>query len=109
MKTIEINGSLRKELGKKSSKDLRKAKNVPCVLYGGKENLHFYSHENNFTKLIYTHESHLVKLNIEGSEIECVLKEVQFHPVTDKIIHLDFIEVFKEKESPCKRTCTGYS
>jgi large subunit ribosomal protein L25 len=97
MKTIEINGSLRKELGKKSSKDLRKAKNVPCVLYGGKENLHFYSHENNFTKLIYTHESHLVKLNIEGSEIECVLKEVQFHPVTDKIIHLDFIEVFKDK------------
>jgi large subunit ribosomal protein L25 len=93
MKTIEINGSFRKELGKKSSKELRKANNVPCVLYGGKENVHFSSHENNFTKLIFTPDAHLVKLNIEGKVYEAVLKEIQFHPVSDKIIHIDFTEV----------------
>jgi large subunit ribosomal protein L25 len=97
MKTIEINGSIRKELGKKSSGDLRKENNVPCVLYGGKEILHFYSHENNFTKLIYTHDAHLVKLNLADKVIKCVLKEVQFHPVTDRIMHLDFIEVADDK------------
>jgi large subunit ribosomal protein L25 len=97
MKTIEINCSLRKELGKKSSMELRKANNVPCVLYGGKENVHFSTHENNFTKLIYTPDAHLVKLNIEGKVFEAVLKEIQFHPVTDKIIHIDFTEVSGDK------------
>ncbi len=97
MKTIEINGSFRKELGKKNSKELRKANNVPCVLYGGKENVHFSSHENNFTKLIYTPDAHLVKLNIEGKVFEAVLKEIQYHPVSDKIIHIDFTEVSENK------------
>lgn len=97
MKTIEINGSFRKELGKKSSKELRKALNVPCVIYGGKENIHFYTHENNFTNLVYTPEAHLVNLKIEGKEYNLVLKEIQFHPVTDKIIHVDFTEVAENK------------
>jgi len=97
MKTIEINGTFRKELGKKSSKELRKANNVPCVIYGGKENLHFYTHENNFKNLIYTPDAHLVNLKIEGKEYDAVLKEIQFHPVSDKIIHVDFIEVAKDK------------
>lgn len=97
MKTIEINGTFRKELGKKSSKELRKANNVPCVIYGGKENLHFYTHENNFKNLIYTPEAHLVNLKIEGKEYNAVLKEIQFHPVSDKIIHVDFTEVGKDK------------
>jgi large subunit ribosomal protein L25 len=97
MKTIEISGSFRKDLGKKSSKELRKNNNVPCVIYGGKENVHFSSHENNFTKLVYTPDAHLVKLNIEGKEFEVVLKEIQFHPVTDKIMHIDFTEVSEKK------------
>jgi large subunit ribosomal protein L25 len=97
MKTIEINGSFRKELGKKSSKELRKALNVPCVIYGGKENIHFYTHENNFTKLIYTPEAHLVNLKIEGKEYTAVLKDIQFHPVSDRIIHIDFTEVAANK------------
>jgi large subunit ribosomal protein L25 len=97
MKTIEINGTFRKELGKKSSKELRKANNVPCVIYGGKENLHFYTHENNFKNLIYTADAHLVNLKIEGKEYNAVLKEIQFHPVSDRIIHVDFIEVAKDK------------
>jgi len=70
MKTIEINVSFRKELGKKSSKELRKAGNVPCVVYGGKENIHFFSHENNFTKLIYTPDAHLVHLKIDVRSTE---------------------------------------
>jgi large subunit ribosomal protein L25 len=97
MKTIEINGSFRKELGKKSSKELRKALNVPCVIYGGKENIHFYTHENNFKNLVYTPDAHLVNLKIEDREYNVVLKEIQFHPVSDKIIHVDFTEVATNK------------
>jgi large subunit ribosomal protein L25 len=97
MKSIEINCSPRTELGKKSSKELRRANNVPCVLYGGKENLHFFSHENDFTKLIYTPDAHLVLLNIEGKTYKAVLKDIQFHPVSDKIIHIDFTEISDDK------------
>ena len=68
MKTIEINGTFRKELGKKSSRQLRKALFVPCVIYGGKENIHFYTHENNFKNLVYTPDAHLVNLKIEDKE-----------------------------------------
>ena len=97
MKTIVINGSFRTELGKKSSKELRKALNVPCVIYGGKENIHFYTHENNFKNLVYTPDAHLVNLKIEGKEFNVVLKEIQFHPVSDRIIHVDFTEVAVDK------------
>jgi large subunit ribosomal protein L25 len=97
MKTIEINGSFRKELGKKSSRELRKANNVPCVIYGGKENIHFYTHENNFKNIVYTPDAHLVNLNLEGKTYTLVLKEIQFHPVNDKIIHADFTEVAVNK------------
>jgi large subunit ribosomal protein L25 len=97
MKTIEINGSVRKELGKKSSKELRKANNVPCVIYGGKENIHFYTHENNFKNLVYTADAHLVNLKLEGKEYSLVLKDIQFHPVSDRILHVDFTEVAVNK------------
>ena len=97
MKTIEIKGSLRKELGKKNSKQLRKAGNVPCVIYGDENNIHFYTHENNFKKLIYTHEAHLVKLNIDDQEYKAVLQDKQFHPVTDRLLHADFVQISENK------------
>jgi large subunit ribosomal protein L25 len=97
MKTIEIKGSLRTELGKKSSKQIRKTGNVPCVIYGKKENIHFQAHENSFKDLVYTPEAHLVKLIIEDKEYNVVLKEMQFHPVKDNILHADFIEFFDDK------------
>lgn len=97
MKTITINGTLRNDLGKKSSKALRKENNVPCVIYGGKENVHFYAHENSFTKLIFTPDALLVNLELGSKSYSVVLKEAQYHPVTDKIVHLDFTEVFDEK------------
>jgi large subunit ribosomal protein L25 len=97
MKTIRIEGSPRKELGKRGSALLRKEGNVPCVIYGSKENTHFYAHENSFLKLVYTHETHLVNIIIEGQEIRTVMKDIQFHPVTDKILHVDFVEVHENK------------
>ncbi len=93
MKTIEINAFFRKELGKKTSKELRKGLNVPCVIYGGKENIHFYTHENNFKELIFTPDAHIVNLKIEGKEFNVVLKEIQYHPVSDRILHIDFTEI----------------
>ena len=97
MKTIEIKGTLRTELGKKSSKQLRKSGNVPCVIYGKDKNIHFHAHELEFKNLIYTPEAHLVNLNIEGEITKVVLKDTQYHPVSDKILHADFIEVFEDK------------
>ena len=97
MKTIEINGTFRTELGKKSSKQIRKTGNVPCVIYGKEKNIHFYVHENSFKNLVYTPAAHLVKLNIEDKEFKLVLKDMQFHPVKDNILHADFIEVTDNK------------
>jgi large subunit ribosomal protein L25 len=97
MKTIEIKASFRTELGKKSSKQIRKEGNVPCVIYGKEKNTHFYTHENSFKNLVYTPDAHLVKLLIEDKEINAVLKDIQFHPVSDKILHVDFSEVLDTK------------
>lgn len=97
MKTIEIKGSLRTELGKKSSRQIRKAGNVPCVIYRKEGNIHFLAPELSFKNLVYTHEAHLVKFTIDSEEVRGVLKDIQFHPVSDRIIHADFIEVFEDK------------
>jgi large subunit ribosomal protein L25 len=97
MKTLEIKGSIRTELGKKSSKKTRKEGNVPCVIYGKEKNIHFQAHENSFKNLIYTPDAHIVNLNLGEKDYKVVLKDVQFHPVTDKITHADFIEVFDDK------------
>ena len=97
MKTIEIKGSFRTELGKKSSKLIRKSGSIPCVIYGKKENIHFHAPELSFKNLVYTPEAHLVKLSIEDKEFRAVLKDMQFHPVSDKILHADFIEIFEDK------------
>lgn len=97
MKTIEIKGTFRTELGKKSSKQTRKSGNVPCVIYGKEKNIHFQAHENSFKDLVYTPEAHLVKLIIEDKEFDVVLKDMQFHPVKDNILHADFIEFHDNK------------
>lgn len=97
MKTIEIKAVSRDQFGKKSSNSLRAENNVPCVMYGGKENLHFYAHENTFRGLIYTPEVYLVNLIVDGKKYKAVMKDMQFHPVSDKLQHIDFIEVFEDK------------
>ena len=69
----------------------------PCVIYGKEQNIHFHAPELGFKNLIYTPEAHLVDLNIDNKVHHVVLKDIQFHPVTDKILHADFIEVFDDK------------
>lgn len=97
MKKFELKVSRRKTTGKKDAKSLRRQKQVPCVLYGGKENIHFHTAERDFKDLIYTPHVYVVDLDIEGSKHLAVLKEIQFHPVTDGINHIDFYEVFDNK------------
>lgn len=97
MKRIEIKGSIRTELGKKSAKKIRKAGNVPCVVYGQNQNIHFHAHENSFKNLIYTPDAHIVNLDLEGKGYNVVMQDVQFHPVTDKLEHVDFIEIRENK------------
>jgi large subunit ribosomal protein L25 len=97
MKSIEIKAVSRDQFGKKSSNSLRAENNVPCVMYGGEENLHFYAHENAFRKLVYTPEVYLVTLNIDGKNYKAVMKDLQFHPVSDKLLHIDFIQVIENK------------
>jgi large subunit ribosomal protein L25 len=97
MKTITISAEKRTELGKKSTRDLRKIDHVPCVMYGGTEVIHFHAHENDFRHLVYTHVAFIVELKINGDVHMAVMQELQFHPVTDKLNHIDFVEVFDNK------------
>jgi len=97
MKSIEIKADPREHYGKKSSNSLRAEGNVPCVMYGGKENIHFYAHENAFRKLVYTPEVYLVNLIIGDKSYKAVMKDIQFHPVSDRLQHIDFLEVSEDK------------
>jgi large subunit ribosomal protein L25 len=97
MKTFEIKVSKRDDLGKKATKKLRDENNIVCVLYGGKENIHFYAHENEFKDVIYTPHVYIVSIDVDGEKHNAVLQDIQFHPVTDKVLHVDFVEVFDDK------------
>jgi len=97
MKTIEIKAVSRDQFGKKSSNSLRAEDNVPCVMYREKENLHFYAHQNVFRGLVYTPEVFLVNLIVDGKNYNAVMKDLQFHPVTDKVLHIDFMQVSDDK------------
>lgn len=97
MKTLEIIGYKRANLGKSESKRLREEGNVPCVLYGGEEQVHFYAPMILFRELVYTTEAHFVNLNIEGQEFSCILQDIQFHPVSEVILHADFLQMFEGK------------
>jgi large subunit ribosomal protein L25 len=97
MKSIEILASARAKVGKKDSKALRKNKQVPCVLYGGKETIHFSALESIFKDAVYTHNVYLIRLVIDGKPYQAIMKEIQFHPVTDKIQHIDFFEISADR------------
>ena len=99
MKSITINGSKREHVGKVASKALRNAGKVPCVIYGGEKPLHFSADELSFSKLIYTPDAHTVVVVLEdGNKIDAVLQDIQFHPVSDKILHIDFFQLHEGKE-----------
>lgn len=98
MKTIEIIGYKRANLGKSDAALIREEGNVPCVLYGGEGQVHFYSPVILFRDLVYTNEAHFVHLNIEGVECKAILQEVQFHPVSEIILHIDFLKISEERK-----------
>jgi len=97
MKTLEIIGYKRANLGKAESKRLRAESNVPCVLYGGKEQVHFHSPMILFRELVYTPNAHFVNLDVEGVEYKCILQDIQFHPVSEMILHADFLLLDESK------------
>ncbi|MEQ9289836.1 MAG: 50S ribosomal protein L25/general stress protein Ctc [Cyclobacteriaceae bacterium] len=97
MKTIEIIGYNRANLGKSEAKRLRNESMVPCVVYGGEEQVHFYAPMILFRELVYTAEAHFVHLNIEGKQFQCILQDIQFHPVSEVILHADFLQLFEGK------------
>ena len=99
MKSITINGSKREHVGKVATKALRNAGKVPCVIYGGEKPIHFSAEELAFSKLVYTADAHTVVVVLEdGTKIDAVLQDIQFHPVTDKILHIDFFQLHEGKE-----------
>ena len=93
MKSVSISGSLRGNVGKKDAKALRKEEKVPCVLYGGTEQVHFWAEVGSFKKLIFTPDVQLIQLEIEGKTHQASLQDVQYHPVTDELLHVDFLEI----------------
>lgn len=97
MKTILLKGELRDGLGSGSSKQLRNEGKVPCVMYGLGENLNFAVYAADFKNLVYTPNVYKVRIDVAGKSYEAVLQEIQFHPVSDAIIHVDFLAVSADK------------
>ena len=98
MKSITIKGSQRESVGKKSTKALRNAGKVPCVVYGGETPLHFSADELSFKNLVYTPNAHTVVIELDnGDKVSAVMQDIQFHPVTDSILHVDFYQLFDDK------------
>ena len=97
MKTIEIKGTKRTDLGKKATKQLRNEEKVPCVIYGGEEVIHFSAPSKEFKKIIYTPNVYIINIDVDGTVIPCILQDKQFHPVEEQILHLDFLQVKEDK------------
>lgn len=97
MQSITINGSQRESVGKKATKALRNAGKVPCVLYGGDKPVHFSAEEKAFKSLVYTPNVYTASIELDGKTYAAVLQDIQFHPVTDKILHIDFYQLFEDK------------
>jgi large subunit ribosomal protein L25 len=97
MKSVAMFGYLRDGVGKSSTKAIRNEGKVPCVLYGGSEHIHFSMYAQDFKSLVYTPNTYKVKLEIEGKIYRSILKDIQFHPVNDSIMHADFLEIQDDK------------
>ena len=98
MKSITIKGSERESVGKVATKALRNAGAVPCVIYGGKQAVHFSADEKAFKNLVYTPNAHTVVIELGDKSFNAVLQDIQVHPVSDKILHIDFFQLFDDKE-----------
>ena len=97
MKSITIKGSQRESVGKASTKALRNAGKVPCVLYGGDKPVHFSAEEISFKELVYTPNVYTATIELEGVTYHAIMQDIQFHPVSDRILHIDFYQLFDDK------------
>ena len=97
MKSVEIQGNVRTEVGSKYAKAERKAGNVPCVVYGGEAPIHFSAPTLAFKGLVYTAEAKTAKITVGDATVEAVIQDIQFHPVTDQLMHIDFIQLVEGK------------
>jgi len=98
MKTVSLSGSLRESVGKKDAKKHRKEGKVPCVIYGGTEQIHFFTDETNFKGIIFTPHVYIVEITIGDKNYTAVLQDIQYHPVHDNILHADFLEIKPGKQ-----------
>ena len=97
MKTFALSASVR-ETNKIANRALRNQGKVPCVRYGGEKQVYFSAKENDLNKLVNTPDVYLLNIDIEGESFQAILQDIQFHPLTDRIIHIDFLQVFDNKE-----------
>jgi len=98
MKAVSMSGALRAHVGKKDAKKHRREGEVPCVIYGGKEQVHFYTEEKVFKKILFTPEVYILKISIGDKEYNTILQDIQYHPVTDRVLHADFLEIIPGKK-----------
>jgi large subunit ribosomal protein L25 len=98
MKSITIKGSERENVGKKATKAVRDAGMVPCVIYGGNQPVHFVADERAFKDLVYTPNAHTVVVELNGTSYNVIMQDIQFHPVSDRILHIDFFQLSDDKE-----------
>ena len=98
MKEVSLSGALRTHVGKKDAKAVRKEGRVPCVIYGSGEQHHFSVKHVDMEKLIYTPNVYMINLDIEGKAVKSIIQDIQYHPVTDRIVHVDFIELADDKK-----------
>ena len=108
MKTVSISGSIRKNVGKKDANKMRAEGQIPCVMYGGKEQKHFTLNEIEVLKLVETNKVHFIEIDLDGEKTTTMIQEAQYHPVTDKPLHFDFLKIIEGKkikmEIPIKLT-----
>ena len=98
MKKVSLSGSLRENVGKKDAKKHRREGNIPCVIYGGEKQIHFVTDEVKFDKIIFTPDVYLITIDLGGEKYKTILQELQYHPVTDKVLHADFLELEEGKD-----------
>ena len=97
MKSVSLSGTLRAYVGKKDARMHRKENKVPCVLYGGKEQIHFVAEEKLLAKIMHTPATYIMNVNVGGTVHDCIIQDVQYHPVTDRMLHVDFLQIIPEK------------
>lgn len=98
MKKVSLSGSSRENVGTKDATAVRNSGKVPCVVYGGEKQIHFSATDLDVKKVVFTPHVSIVELNIDGKNVDTIIQAIQFHPVTDKVQHIDFLELKADKK-----------